>query len=146
MSKPAKKPRKAATQKPAAWPVARKSAAPKSQDLDTPKSQWAPKPDHPHPVGRALAVAVKAFKGDKGALCEYIGIKRPNLSRTLRECREKEQGADVEITWPPIHAIKLSKVSGVSLHELAPDFYEPQHKTVRFKPSFDVDGKAQTTA
>ena len=147
MSKPASKPRKVktakpATKKPAARkatkkPVAKKPRKSRRMDPALSKARWAPREDHPHPVGRALSAAVKTFKGDKGALADYLGIKRPNLSRALFECRAIEEGYAGGIAWPPAHVLKLSKVSGVPLHELEPRFYEPQMKTTRFRPVLD---------
>lgn len=141
-SKPRKAPaKKAAPRKRPARPAnpkapARKRPA-KAPEGTVPKSEWLPAKDNPTPVGRALHFAVAAFKGDKGALSEYLGIHRPNLSRALTHARLAEEGKVDTVAWPLIHVLRLSKISGVAPHELAPDAYEPHMKPKRVKV---VDG------
>lgn len=105
------------------------------------RSEWVPAENHPQPISRALRAAIKAFKGDKSALAEWLGMHKPNLSRALRESKKVEEGGGGKVGWPAKSMLKLAKVSGMTPHELGPDIYEPSMKTERYKPQFDAEGQ-----
>lgn len=128
-----RKPRETAPKKPAAKGKPKLSVV-KTRKPRVPFTETQAK----HPIGQAMAKALKAFGGSQRKLADYLGMQYQNLNRILRASKAYDAGTMKKIVVDPRYILRLAKVSGVPLSDMDPAVYEPQMKVKRVKV---VDGK-----